>query len=141
MPPHRGASSAAGESRRALLDESADAFLGVIALHGGHLGGTTSRLLRLLDRYGATQLDAAIALALAIWLGAGHAALAQQFQFYLRNGDRLTGLTGTSGWLDGSNETVTIELTKKTHVYAMVHGYESMSDDSASFSISGRLAP
>jgi len=44
-------------------------------------------------------------------------------------------------WLDGSNETVTIELTKKTRVYAMVHGYESMSDDSASFAISGRVAP
>lgn len=30
-------------------------------MHGGHLGGTTSRLLRLLDEYGAGELDAAIA--------------------------------------------------------------------------------
>jgi len=33
-------------------------------LRGGPLGGTTSRLLRLLDRFGATPLDAAIADAL-----------------------------------------------------------------------------
>jgi hypothetical protein len=39
----------------------AEEFLGVIALHGGHLGGTTSRLLRLLDRFGAAPVDAAIA--------------------------------------------------------------------------------
>ena len=39
----------------------AGAFLGEVAVHGGHLGGTTSRLLRLLDRYGAPALDAAIA--------------------------------------------------------------------------------
>ena len=38
-----------------------DAFLGAIAVRGGHLGGTTSRLLRLLDRFGAAPLDAAIA--------------------------------------------------------------------------------
>ncbi len=42
----------------------ADAFLEAIALRGGHLGGTTSRLLRLLDRFGAMPLDAAIADAL-----------------------------------------------------------------------------
>ena len=42
----------------------AEAFLAAIALRGGHLGGTTSRLLRLLDRFGATALDAAIADAL-----------------------------------------------------------------------------
>ena len=39
----------------------AEAFLGAIALRGGHLGGTTSRLLKLLDRFGAVALDAAIA--------------------------------------------------------------------------------
>ncbi len=39
----------------------AEAFLDAIALRGGHLGGTTSRLLRLLDRFGAAPLDAAIA--------------------------------------------------------------------------------
>ena len=42
----------------------AEAFLDAIALRGGHLGGTTSRLLRLLDRFGAAPLDAAIADAL-----------------------------------------------------------------------------
>jgi transposase len=42
----------------------ADAFLSALALRGGHLGGTTSRLLRLLDRFGAPALDAAIADAL-----------------------------------------------------------------------------
>lgn len=40
-------------------------FLEAVALHGGHLGGTTSRLLRLLDDFGAHKLDAAIADALA----------------------------------------------------------------------------
>ncbi len=34
---------------------------------------------------------AAIAIAIATWLGSGLAASAQQFQFYLRNGDRLSG--------------------------------------------------
>jgi transposase len=43
----------------------ADAFLEGIAVRGGHLGGTTSRLLRLLDRFGAAALDAAIVDALA----------------------------------------------------------------------------
>lgn len=43
----------------------ARAFLEAVALHGGHLGGTTSRLLRLLDDFGAHKLDAAIADALA----------------------------------------------------------------------------
>jgi hypothetical protein len=42
----------------------AEAFLGAIALRGGHLGGNTSRLLKLLDRFGAPALDAAIADAL-----------------------------------------------------------------------------
>jgi hypothetical protein len=32
-----------------------------VAKHSGHLGGTTSRLLRLLDQYGATELDFALA--------------------------------------------------------------------------------
>jgi transposase len=36
-------------------------FLESIALHGGHLGGTTARLLRLLDQYGPLSLDAALA--------------------------------------------------------------------------------
>ena len=32
----------------------------VFALHGGHLGGTTSRLLRLLDQYGDRELCVAV---------------------------------------------------------------------------------
>ena len=32
-----------------------------VALHGGHLGGTTSRLLRLLDQHGARELNVALA--------------------------------------------------------------------------------
>ena len=42
----------------------ADALLDAIALRGGSLGGQTSRLLQLLDRYGAAELDRAIAEAL-----------------------------------------------------------------------------
>ena len=40
---------------------SAEAFLGDVALHGGHLGGTTTRLLHLLDEHGEKELEAAIA--------------------------------------------------------------------------------
>ena len=40
---------------------AAQPFLSEVALHGGHLGGTTSRLLRLLDQYGPTELNAALA--------------------------------------------------------------------------------
>ena len=43
----------------------ADAFLEALALRGEPMGGHTSRLLKLLDRYGATDLDAALAEALA----------------------------------------------------------------------------
>ncbi|MBK6520682.1 MAG: IS21 family transposase [Polyangiaceae bacterium] len=50
-----------GRNRLVAGCPSAHAFLGQIALHGGHLGGTTTRLLHLLDTYGATDLDAAIA--------------------------------------------------------------------------------
>lgn len=32
-----------------------------LARHGAHLGGTTTRLLHLLDRYGASELDVALA--------------------------------------------------------------------------------
>jgi transposase len=42
----------------------ADALLDALALRGEHLGGQTSRLLQLLDRYGAVELDRAIAEAL-----------------------------------------------------------------------------
>lgn len=60
-----------GESKRKARDHrgrnrlfaacpNAQAFLEMIAKHGGHLGGTTTRLLRLLDQYGLAELDAAI---------------------------------------------------------------------------------
>ncbi len=49
-----------GRNRLVAGCPSAHAFLGEIALHGGHLGGTTTRLLHLFDTYGATDLDAAI---------------------------------------------------------------------------------
>jgi transposase len=53
-----------GRDRLRAVCAHAEAFLGAIALRGGHLGGTTSRLLKLLDRFGAAPLDAAIADAL-----------------------------------------------------------------------------
>lgn len=40
---------------------SAQPFPEKVALHGGHLGGTTSRLLRLLDSHGPSELEAALA--------------------------------------------------------------------------------
>jgi transposase len=49
-----------GRNRLAAACPNATAFLGQVALHGGHLGGTTSRLLRLLDEHGAIELDAAL---------------------------------------------------------------------------------
>jgi transposase len=49
-----------GRNRLVTQCPSSREFLGQIALHGGHLGGTTSRLLRLLDEHGAQQLEAAI---------------------------------------------------------------------------------
>ncbi len=49
-----------GRNRLFAVCATAKAFLAEIALHGGHLGGTTSRLLRLLDLYGAAALDTAI---------------------------------------------------------------------------------
>ncbi|WP_437644267.1 IS21 family transposase [Sorangium sp. So ce362] len=50
-----------GRDRLRTACAHAEAFLDAIALRGGHLGGTTSRLLRLLDRFGAAPLDGAIA--------------------------------------------------------------------------------
>lgn len=49
-----------GRNRLFAACSSAAAFLGEIAKHGGHLGGTTSRLLRLLDQYGSTELEIAL---------------------------------------------------------------------------------
>jgi hypothetical protein len=50
-----------GRNRLVASCPSAKVFLEHVALHGGHLGGTTSRLLRLLDEHGAKPLDHAIA--------------------------------------------------------------------------------
>ena len=50
-----------GRNRLTACCPHATAFLEKIALHGGHLGGTTSRLLHLLDQYGREELDTAIA--------------------------------------------------------------------------------
>lgn len=49
-----------GRNRLCAACPNATPFLGAVALHGGHLGGTTSRLLRLLDQHGAGELDAAL---------------------------------------------------------------------------------
>jgi transposase len=50
-----------GRNRVIVACPSAEPFLVKVALHGGHLGGTTTRLLHLLDRFGARDLEAAIA--------------------------------------------------------------------------------
>ncbi len=59
------ASELRGRDRLASVCPGASAFLAQVAVRGGHLGGTTSRLLRLLDRYDAHSLDAALGDALA----------------------------------------------------------------------------
>jgi transposase len=50
-----------GRNRLMTSCPSAQAFLGGVATHGGHLGGTTHRLLRLLDQYGPTEMEFALA--------------------------------------------------------------------------------
>ncbi len=50
-----------GRNRLMVACPSAEAFLGQVARHDGHLGGTTTRLLHLLDQYGASELEAALA--------------------------------------------------------------------------------
>jgi transposase len=50
-----------GRNRLMAACPSAQPFLEKVALHGGHLGGTTSRLLRLLDSHGPCELEAALA--------------------------------------------------------------------------------
>lgn len=50
-----------GRNRLATSCPSAQKFLAEVLRHGGHLGGTTTRLLHLLDKYGAPELEAAIA--------------------------------------------------------------------------------
>jgi transposase len=54
-----------GRSRLTAAAPHAAALLDKVALRGGHLGGTTSRLLNLLDREGAREVDIAIRQALA----------------------------------------------------------------------------
>lgn len=49
-----------GRNRLAAVCPAAHDFLSEVALHGGHLGGTTARLLRLLDEHGAACLDVAL---------------------------------------------------------------------------------
>jgi len=49
-----------GRNRLVAGCPNAQLFLEQVALHGGHLGGTTARLLHLLDRYGAPDLDVAL---------------------------------------------------------------------------------
>jgi hypothetical protein len=53
-----------GRDRLRSVGLHTDALLDALALRGEHLGGQTSRLLQLLDRYGAVELDRAIAEAL-----------------------------------------------------------------------------
>jgi transposase len=75
-----------GRDRLRTACAHAEAFLDAIALRGGHLGGTTSRLLRLLDRFGAEALDTAIANAL------GRGALsAQSVAHVLEQAQRAAG--------------------------------------------------
>jgi transposase len=60
----RHAREARGKNRLVAACPSAEAFLRGVALHGGHLGGTTTRLLHLLDEHPAARLDGAIRSAL-----------------------------------------------------------------------------
>lgn len=53
-----------GRDRLFAAAPKARAFLERIATHGGHLGGTTHRLLRLGDQYGMRELDEAIGIAI-----------------------------------------------------------------------------
>jgi len=54
-----------GRDRLTASCPRASSLLEHVALRGGHLGGTTSKLLRLLDRYDARSVDMAIGEALA----------------------------------------------------------------------------
>ena len=49
-----------GRNRLMAACTSAEPFLQGVALHGGHLGGTTHRLLRLLDQYGPSEMEWAL---------------------------------------------------------------------------------
>jgi hypothetical protein len=49
-----------GRNRLFAACPNAEAFLAAVAVHGGHLGGTTSRLLRMLDQHGVKALEGAL---------------------------------------------------------------------------------
>jgi transposase len=57
----RAAREHRGRNRLMTTCVAAEPFLQNVALHGGHLGGTTTRLLHLLDQFGAAELDFALA--------------------------------------------------------------------------------
>jgi transposase len=57
----RSAREHRGKNRLMAVCSSAEPFLQSVALHGGHLGGTTTRLLHLLDQYGPAELELALA--------------------------------------------------------------------------------
>jgi transposase len=57
----RSAREHRGRNRLMAACSSAEPFLQNVALHGGHLGGTTTRLLHLLEQYGASELEFALA--------------------------------------------------------------------------------
>jgi hypothetical protein len=61
----RAATELRGRDRLRATCSHADAFLGTIARRGDPVAHHTTRLLKLLDRYGAEELDAALADALA----------------------------------------------------------------------------
>jgi hypothetical protein len=63
--PKRRAHELRGRDRLRAACKHADAILDQLALRLENLGGQTSRLLQLLDRYGAVELDRALAEALA----------------------------------------------------------------------------
>lgn len=50
-----------GRNRLFTACPAAEPFLAEVARHGAHLGGTTTRLLHMLDQYGAADLNAALA--------------------------------------------------------------------------------
>jgi hypothetical protein len=57
----RSAREHRGKNRLMAACPSAEPFLQSVALHGGHLGGTTTRLLHLLEQYGPSEVDFALA--------------------------------------------------------------------------------
>jgi hypothetical protein len=61
----RAARELRGRDRLRSACSHADAFLGALVHRGGPIGHQTTRLLKLLDRYGAAEVDAALADAIA----------------------------------------------------------------------------